>query len=376
MAFGPGFFEASLPPGGPLSASSEGVLGVGAPEVDGERLRVVVGLLRSLDGVGLMFCADRPLAVRLPGGDAAEVMVVDVEAGRGLRQVSTGSLVGVGEADGAGLVLAPVEPGFLPAAVRAVLAFDAEGRLGEAGAVERLAGEPGLWPLLPAVLRAMEPDALRRAVPVLAASACYESVFPTLRALLQGGMERSFAPRMLWGEGWDWGSAGAHTYGSPAIGPYPGARLRIGRFCSLAEEVTFILGNHVMDSASMYPFQSGTRWPSRQAGHAVAEYVARDIEVGHDVWIGYGATVLAGARIGNGALIAAGAVVRGEVAPYTIYGGNPGRAIRARFAPEIVARLQALSWWDWPDHKVDRFSALLLDPDVARFLDAAERAGG
>lgn len=206
MAFSPGFYEASSAMGAPVCASSDGVLGVGGPAVDGERLRVVVGILRSLEGVGLMFCAERPLQVRLPGGGGAEVVVVDVEAGdggHGLRQVSSGSLVGGdgGAADGAGLVLEPAEPGFLPEAARAVLALDAEGRLGEPESLARLVGEPGLWPLLPAVLRSMDAAGVRRAVPVLAASPCYEQVFPTLRALCQDGMPRSFAPRMLWGQG-------------------------------------------------------------------------------------------------------------------------------------------------------------------------------
>ncbi|MEU4550141.1 hypothetical protein [Nonomuraea dietziae] len=29
-------------------------------------------------------------------------------------------------------------------------------------------------------------------------------------------------------------------------------------------------------------------------------------------------------------------------------GGNPAKAIRARFAPDDVARLRRAAWWDWP----------------------------
>lgn len=48
----------------------------------------------------------------------------------------------------------------------------------------------------------------------------------------------------------------------------------------------------------------------------------------HDkVWIGFNAIILKGVTIGEGAVIAAGAVVTRDVAPYTVVGGNPARAI-------------------------------------------------
>ena len=241
-----------------------------------------------------------------------------------------------------------------------------------ADVLQRLAHRPDGDAVLAAILHMIDTDTLLAAVPMLADSPSYERIFPELRRLAGHGLERHFQPRMIWGEGWHWGSVGEHTYGQPRIGPYPGATLTIGRYCSIAEDVTFILGNHRIDCASSYPFRSGAGWPSQRVGGCWDETVRADIEVGNDVWLGYGVTVLAGTRIGNGAVIAAKAVARGNIPPYSIHGGNPIRHIRNRFEDSVIARLQAIAWWDWPDWKVDRMSHLLLDPDIHRFLDAAE----
>ena len=239
-------------------------------------------------------------------------------------------------------------------------------------ALHQLAHQPDGAERLVALLPMVDPEILLAAIPALSNSPSYERIFPELRRLAGHGLERHFQPRMIWGEGWHWGSVGEHTYGQPRIGPYPGATLTIGRYCSIAEDVTFILGNHRIDCASSYPFRSGAGWPSQRASGRWDETVRMNIEVGNDVWLGYGVTVLAGTRIGNGAVIAAKAVARGNIPPYSIYGGNPIRHIRNRFEDSVIARLQSIAWWDWPDWRVDQMSDLLLDPDIHRFLDEAE----
>ncbi|TWJ04625.1 transferase family hexapeptide repeat protein [Mucilaginibacter frigoritolerans] len=51
----------------------------------------------------------------------------------------------------------------------------------------------------------------------------------------------------------------------------------------------------------------------------------------NDVWIGFGAIILGGINIGTGSIIAAGSVVTKDVAPYSIYAGNPAKKIKNRF---------------------------------------------
>ena len=49
-----------------------------------------------------------------------------------------------------------------------------------------------------------------------------------------------------------------------------------------------------------------------------------------DVWIGANSVLLDGAIIRKGAVVGAGSVVRGELASYVIYAGNPVREIGRR----------------------------------------------
>ncbi|MBE0675615.1 MAG: acyltransferase [Bacteroidales bacterium] len=59
-----------------------------------------------------------------------------------------------------------------------------------------------------------------------------------------------------------------------------------------------------------------------------------NVVIGDDVWVGYGAIILSGVTVGQGSIIAAGSVVTSDVEPYSIYGGNPAKKIRDRFANE------------------------------------------
>jgi virginiamycin A acetyltransferase len=82
--------------------------------------------------------------------------------------------------------------------------------------------------------------------------------------------------------------------------------------------------------------------------------------------------VLSGVSIGHGAVVGAGAVVARDVPPYAIVVGNPARVARHRFPPEIVERLLALAWWDWPDERLRGLEDVFYGP-VEAFL---ERCGG
>lgn len=166
---------------------------------------------------------------------------------------------------------------------------------------------------------------------------------------------------------------GAFSYGSPALRTYgEAARLRVGKFCSIAQNVTvFLGGEHRADWVTTYPFTALMPSMAHIPGHPKSK---GDVVVGNDVWIGDGATVLSGVRIGDGAVIGAGAMIAKDVPPYAIAGGNPGRVLRYRFAEHEIAELLRLRWWDWPLPGIEAALPLLLSGDLeALFRYAAEQ---
>jgi virginiamycin A acetyltransferase len=134
-------------------------------------------------------------------------------------------------------------------------------------------------------------------------------------------------------------------------------RLRIGKFCSIACGAKFLFNcaNHSLRSLSTYTFPLFyDEWELDKADVASAWDNKGDIVIGNDVWIGFEAVIMAGVHIGNGAIIGARAVVTKDVAPYTIVGGVPARAIRKRFDDATISRLESLRWWDWSKERIRR----------------------
>lgn len=150
-----------------------------------------------------------------------------------------------------------------------------------------------------------------------------------------------------------------------------GAALRIGSFCSLAGDITFLLGgNHRSDWATTFPFghiYNEHLGGSEIKGHPVTN---GDIVIGHDVWIATGATIMSGITVGDGAIIAANAHVVKNIGPYEIWGGNPAYKIRDRFTPPVRDRLLALQWWSLPQEDIRRIAPALSQTPTVEHLDA------
>lgn len=148
---------------------------------------------------------------------------------------------------------------------------------------------------------------------------------------------------------------GRHSYGLRAgsinsllTGPHD--RLIIGNYCSLAERVQFVFGEHPTNAVSTFPLRT-----MLVPGNGNTDAFSKGpVVVGSDVWIGTNAIVLSGINIGHGAIIAAGAVVTRDVPPYAVVGGVPARVLKLRFTPEQIDALLSIAWWNWPDDVVRR----------------------
>lgn len=125
----------------------------------------------------------------------------------------------------------------------------------------------------------------------------------------------------------------------------------IGKYCSISWNVSIGGANHDYRHISTHPF---SLLPSlgfvdesdTQMGY---QSYADELTIGNDVWIGSGVQILRGVKIGNGAIIGAGAVVTKSIPPYAIAVGNPAKVIKYRFAEDVIAILEKISWWDWDE---------------------------
>jgi len=123
------------------------------------------------------------------------------------------------------------------------------------------------------------------------------------------------------------------------------AKIRIGKYCSIAPFCLIRTDNHPLctPSTSPEPFQTIKKEIPKNYSN---------IEIGHDVWVGWGAIILGGVKIGNGAVIGAGAVVTKRVKPYEIVGGVPATHIKYRFLKSKRDLLNRIKWWDWSSKKM------------------------
>lgn len=99
---------------------------------------------------------------------------------------------------------------------------------------------------------------------------------------------------------------------------YTGNGVRIGNHVAIAANCTFAPVNHAYQDKNILIREQGFL-PGK--GGIVVE---------DDVWIGASCVLLDGSILRQGCVVAAGTVVRGEIAAYTVWAGEPPRQIGAR----------------------------------------------
>lgn len=147
-------------------------------------------------------------------------------------------------------------------------------------------------------------------------------------------------------------SVGKYTYGNIyALTFDDKSKLKIGSFCSIAPNVSFIVSaDHYVDRLSSYPFKS-------KIVDGTLEGLSKgNITIDDDVWIGLNAVILSGVHIGQGAIVASGAVVSKDVPPYAIVGGVPAKIIKYRFAPDVIEVMNMLDYSLLDDEMIKKYT--------------------
>lgn len=144
-------------------------------------------------------------------------------------------------------------------------------------------------------------------------------------------------------------SVGNYTYGTLNVKTYGNldSALEIGSFCSISENVFFILdGEHDYKRFSTFPF-------SNAVFHDGVDSLSKGkIVVEDDVWIGFGVTILSGVRIGQGSVIGAGSIVSKDIPPYCIFAN--GKVIKKRFEERIIDELIKIDFNQLDDKQLER----------------------
>lgn len=146
-------------------------------------------------------------------------------------------------------------------------------------------------------------------------------------------------------------SVGKATYGELNVIKFNNkSYLKIGSYCSIAQNVSFILdADHQLNSITTFPMKVKIAKKCRFEAESKGNIIVND-----DVWIGYDSLILSGVTIGQGAIVAAGSVVTKNVPPYAIVGGNPAKVIKYRFNTDLIDELLKVNYSELTIEEIEK----------------------
>lgn len=115
-------------------------------------------------------------------------------------------------------------------------------------------------------------------------------------------------------------------------------KARIGRYCSIADNVSIGPGEHDHREISTSSLFYEDMYNKLTSAKCV---------IGNDVWIGVDSIVRRGVRIGDGAVIGANSFVNSDIPDFAIAVGNPAKVIKHRFNEDKIRRIKESRWWDF-----------------------------
>lgn len=153
---------------------------------------------------------------------------------------------------------------------------------------------------------------------------------------------------------------GIHTYGGCFNKEFNvGGTVKIGRYCSFAQDIRYFGANHPIHSAILSPYFYNSKW----GGYSVKDVERNQLTVGNDVWVGYGTIITSSCHfIGNGSIIGAGSIVTKDVKPYSIVVGSPAKLLKMRFDEDVCSALEESNWYNLEPDEIMQYYSFLNDP--------------
>lgn len=152
---------------------------------------------------------------------------------------------------------------------------------------------------------------------------------------------------------------GTGTYGEIKVIGFdnPEEKLIIGNYCSIAGDVTFLLGGeHVINSITTFPFAHHVMNLNVDPTPTKGPIIVED-----DVWLCHGTMILSGVKIGKGAVIGAGSVISKDVPKYAIVVNN-NIIKRKRFDDDVIEELIKIDLGKMKDLDINKQEYLMKNP--------------